>query len=90
MPSEGFTSFGIRGSLADNRHGVEPTASVIAGVKSKIGIDNLRGEKIISFSRFDADLQRLGSLANRKHRRFLVERCCGAFSLLSGFDVNVL
>lgn len=48
-----FTSPGIRGSLADNRHGEERTARVSAGVKSEIDIDieDLRGEKIISFPR---------------------------------------
>lgn len=49
---QGFLpSFGIRGSLAANRHGEERTARVSAGVKSEIDIEDLRREKIISFSR---------------------------------------
>lgn len=46
-----FTSFGIRGSLADSRHAEGRTACVSASVDSEIGIEDLRGKKIISFSR---------------------------------------
>lgn len=51
MPSAVFTFFGIHGSVTDNRPGEERTARVSAGVKSEIDIEDLRGEKIISFSR---------------------------------------